>query len=1070
MDLATFLDEFGYSNSQHFLRRGTVELRTAPDFGHVFRKATPKPCRLEGVYTLRSTHESKTEPLVPVVYICSADSEQAADRIHELVWNQDVVPFILVHSPRGVRLYSGFRCQPLKSGSERGVLRALTQFNEMSELADSFHADAIDSGKLWRDWGRHVTPETRIDWKLLGNLRKLDRWLREAGGLKKDVSHALIGKYVYLHYLRDRGILSDARLREWQLDQSAIFGGSATRTGLQAVTERLDEWLNGSVFPLKLRGRGAPDDELISRVAATFQGDEIAGERDWQLHLDFRVYDFSYIPIETLSVIYEQFLHMPEEDGGATKGEEAAAYYTPIPVVNFMLSEMDERLPLRRGMKVFDPACGSGAFLVQSYRRLVEREFPATRKKPTPHELRALLEEHIFGVDNDPDACRVTELSLILTLLDYADPPDLLPASPSKTNSDFKLPALGNTNIFQTNFFKLKNAAKETLADTGFNWIVGNPPWKDLDPAKLIAQDEPVWEWMIDEDNKKLRPCGDNEVAQAFAWRACEFLSETGVAGLLLPAMTLFEDPSRKFRAKFFAAERVTAVANFSNLAEVLFANGRSTVKRPRIPAASFFFCNRKLIEPNSSDGLVTVFSPMVANQEPTRPTVAGERIPTWSLVISASEIRDVPLGLVITGDGLPWKLAMWGSAADTKLLNHISRRTTSIGDLEDQKMIVIAEGPPLVRSRVTSGKNRTKYLPEVVGQPLLNMKAVARLRHLFDFPSDAFVENPNHHGHLRRGIRGLAICAAPHVVVSAARTFAIFSDKYFIVAPRQIGIVSTTRDEAFLKALSLYLSSDFAFYHQFLTAPQFGVKRDVATLHALRSLPVPIANHSQKQLKPWVQLHNRLVKTTPLDVRETRIEGRRESQGRFQFDGPDREDLPPLLNELNDLVYNSLGLNHRDRALVDDLVHVRLHLIDGNIGRPAIRPPKAVEMKNYARRLKSDLDAFIGDELEKRNQVGIVYDEYSGMVQIDLMADKIAARDITVISADEASAQQLEGTRQRLRKQQSQWVYFDRNLRLYEGSKMFVFKPMQRFHWTESQAMLDAVEIIAETLQLGDD
>ena len=100
---------------------------------------------------------------------------------------------------------------------------------------------------------------------------------------------------------------------------------------------------------------------------------------------------------------------MPEDDGGRTKGEEAAAYYTPIPLVNFMLSEMDERLPLRRGMKVFDAACGSGAFLVQSYRRLIEREFPATKKKPTPHKLRSLLEEHIFGVDNDSDACRVTE-------------------------------------------------------------------------------------------------------------------------------------------------------------------------------------------------------------------------------------------------------------------------------------------------------------------------------------------------------------------------------------------------------------------------------------------------------------------------------------------------------------------------------------------------------------------------------------------------------------------------------------------------------------------------------------
>src|SRR5271170_7876726 len=104
MDLAKFLDVLGYSDSPYFLRRGTAELRTAPDFGHVFRNASKKSkktCNLEGVYTVRRT-PGRTEPLIPVVYVCRADSEEAASKIHELVWNQSVVPFLLVHSPHGV--------------------------------------------------------------------------------------------------------------------------------------------------------------------------------------------------------------------------------------------------------------------------------------------------------------------------------------------------------------------------------------------------------------------------------------------------------------------------------------------------------------------------------------------------------------------------------------------------------------------------------------------------------------------------------------------------------------------------------------------------------------------------------------------------------------------------------------------------------------------------------------------------------------------------------------------------------------------------------------------------------
>jgi hypothetical protein len=55
--------------------------------------------------------------------------------------------------------------------------------------------------------------------------------------------------------------------------------------------------------------------------------------------------------------------------------------------------------------------------------------------------------------------------------------------------------------------------------------------------------------------------------------------------------------------------------------------------------------------------------------------------------------------------------------------------------------------------------------------------------------------------------------------------------------------------------------------------------------------------------------------------------------------------------------------------------------------------------------------------------------------------------------------------TRKELQHQAGQWLYFNRNLRIYEGTKTYLFKPMQRFHWTQSQAMVDASEIIAETM-----
>lgn len=1059
MELATLLDRLGYSDSPHFLRRGSDAFASAPDFGHVFRKASSGPCGLQGVYTLRQSPESLTDPLVPVVYVCQAETDDAANTIRRLVWNQDVVPFVLVHSPRGLRLYSGFRYNRRKEGVEAGVLRTLTRFNAVSEIVESFRADAIDSGRLWRDWGRYVTPEKRVDWNLLDNLKKLDLWLRSRGGLAKDVSHALIGKYVYLHYLRHRDILSDRKLRKRGLDAATVFGRTATRAGLLAVTRELDAWLNGTVFPLRLRGKGAPTDEHVQRVAATFAGDEIVGDKDWQLHLDFQAYDFSYIPIETLSVVYEQFLHSPEKDGKTTKGKAAGAYYTPIPVVNLMLAELEGSHPLQRGMKILDPACGSGAFLVQCYRRLIEKTQQPAKERPSPAELRRLLEGHIFGVDNDPDACSVTELSLILTLLDYVDRPDLEVKGKKRP-----LPALRDKNIFHSNFFALSKRAERRLAKTKFDWIVGNPPWKGLDPnpRRLIPQDEPVWKWMSSPENAKTRPCGDNEVAQAFAWRVVDVLEAHGAAALLLPAMTLFEEPSKKFRAAFSQAVQLETVANFSNLAEVLFA-GRS-----RVPAAAFVYRLRAAASSPPASEHIAVYSPLVANQEATRSDQSDVRSETWNLVVNAGEIRDLPLAAVAGGAALPWKLATWGSAADERLLKKLEKRFVSLGQLDDEGVLIVAEGPALREKPVAEGPHQTRYIKDVVGKLVLDVKPLARLRRLFTFPQEALQENRKYHLDLRGSQRGLEVCRAPHVIVSAARNFAVFSDEYLIPPRRQIGIVSPTADADFLKALSLYLSSDFAYYHQFFTATELGVKRDRATISALFRMPVPFAEEARSTLLPWIDFYSRLAGTTPINVRYERNTRDASGQRSFAFAEGDKV-LPALLNELNGMVYDALGLDARERALVHDLVHVRLELNDGKLGQPAIRLPKVEELRGYARRLKGELDDFLGDASPKRHQVGVVFDDRSGMVQIDLIADRQAARELVVAQADTPTAKQLQRTRQRLRLQHAQWVYFDRNLRLFEGTKTFLFKPMQRFHWTESQALFDASEIIVETLQLGE-
>ena len=1061
MRLTGLLARLGYDDSPNYLSVGDPRLATAPDYGHIFRRASGR-LGLRGVYVLRAEAGGvrSGKSVVPVVYVCKATDDAEADEIHRLVWNQDVVPFIIVHSPLGVRLYSGFRYHGPQPSGERGlqdgVLRVLTSFNRIHELVEGFSADAIDSGAIWGRWGEKVEPEHRLERSLLRNLRELDKWLRKKAGLKPETSHALIGKYVYLNYLRARNILSDQKLDRFGAVESDVFGRTARLSVVRKVIDYLEEWLNGSVFPLRFTGDGAPTEEHVRHVAGVFSGDEI--QRDGtQLHLDFRAYDFSCIPIETLSIVYEQFLHAETEEGKPTKGEEAAAYYTPIPLVNFMLSELEDRHPLRQGMKIMDPSCGSGAFLVQCYRRLVEEAFPSTGPRPSPGQLRDILEKHIFGVDHDGDACGVTELSLILTLLDYVNPPDLENGSRQR----FKLPSLRGRNIHRADFFHPRGACHDALSNIKFDWIVGNPPWKKLNPARLLEQDKHIWQWM--EANKAEQPVGKHEAAQAFAWEVGRHLADDGVATMLLPAMGLFEEPSRHFRSAFFQRCDVKAVANFSNLAEVLFA-GRS-----RVPASAFFYGRRLDGSERAEDARIGVYSPLVANQEATRPVAHSKRNETWNLVLNASELRSVRTVDAATGSGLPWKLAAWGSEFDRKLLLRLQRNLPSLGELERDGRLIISEGLQL-RNATKEGEahedlERVEGIENKNTINMLGLRETGRGR-LFSFPSDAIVRvDPNAtHGRKRAGISlPLSVCRPPHVVVSAARNFAIYTEEYLIVPPRQIGIVSSTDNRPLLKALALFLNSEFAFYHQFFTSSELGVKRDRATLGALRAIPCPLGGCSAAELNHWAALHDEIA-----DAACERSRMIRDRHAPLFDKGNAKDRLAPLILELNQKVAKLLKLADRERVLVSDFVGVRFALKDGQLGPAAVTPPAPVELKAYARRLKLELDAFVDGILPKRHEIGVVFDERSGMISIDLTKPATGADVVTVARADSDAAKELERARRHLLRQRSQWVYFNRDLRVFEGTRTYLFKPMQRFHWTESQAMIDAAEVISATLASG--
>lgn len=1020
MEIGAILESLRYAGSPNFLVEES--LASHDDFGHIFRRAQ-KYCGLVGTYMLDGSAYGESRGSVPVVFVCEAESEEGARLIHRRVWNQNVVPFLLVVSPAKIRLYPGFDYARDSSDDPlQGALRAFNPktVNLVAAELESIRADSIDSGRIWQELGRYVNSEQRVDWQLLRNLRQLDQALRSDGVADQRLSHAMIGKFVYLHYLRQRNILSNERLSHWNIEPASVFAAQADIQVFITLIQRLDEWLNGSVFPLTAPMIERFGADRLRRLASVFQGEQVD---TGQLPL-FDIYDFSYIPIETLSVIYEQFLHDTPNSAGVSEGNERKAYYTPVPLVNFMLDRLDTKKQLRPGMRVLDAACGSGAFLVQCYRKLVERQTRQCRRRLKLVELRELLTRSIFGVDIDEDACQIAELSLLLTLLDYVDPPDL-------TNTKWKLPDLRNKNVFRANAFDdgavwYRNAQKER-----FDWIVGNPPWKELGPDHLDPPDQPAWAWML--ANQNTQPVGGNQLAEAFAWRVTEIVGTTGVIALLMPAMTLFKNESLRFRSEFFSTNHLWAVANFANLSNVLFA-GRVTV-----PAAALFYSKRIQDRPRV-DATIETYSPMLANQPASASRKSRGRPATWNLIVNGSELREVLEREVLDGQTLPWKLAMWGSSLDARVLSTVERKFPTFGDLEKRGLLLASQGLELR----PIGAEGTEPHPELAGKATVNVKKLKNRRYLFRFPDESIDSVELNRTSVREGRFDLpsAICAPPHIVVGESRNFAVYSDEYLIVPPGQIGIVSPNGDQDFLKALALYLNSDFVLYHQFFVSTQAGVQKTISTLRSLRTLPVPFSDGAK--IAAWRGLFERLAQDCGT---------------------ADDFDSPELVEELNEFTFKSLELSSRSRAAVHDLVRVRFGLVRGKAAPEAVGQPDEREQILYAETLREELDAFLRVTGTSRHAVSVLSGGNSGVVAIDLV-ESHTPRPVKICKATEAEGRNLEYARARLIEKRAQWVYFQRNLRVYEGLRTYLLKPLQRMHWTRTQAIQDAQEIIADCLQ----
>lgn len=993
------LQMLGYIGSEHWI--ATDE--TLPSQARLLNLSVDS--RIIGAYTIQTSPKSDyILPRIPVVYVAKAQTESEAREIHHILWNLGKAPFVIVILSGQVRVYTGFNYDKKTDAGLITFLGTLT-LDAVAQGLKAFAADQIDCGQIWKTHGDELKPQKRVDQRLLKNLQELGTILVKEHRIPPTVAHALIGKYIYIRYLRDRNILSDQWLAKRDINFDRVIGRNANAQELFRLTRALEERFKGQVFPISSQDEKTLTNEDVSFVASVFKGDETSGQQA----LDFQIYDFSYIPVEILSSIYEQFLH---REGS---GRKVGAYYTPEPVADYLLREINSIKPLQTGMTVFDPCCGSGIFLVLAYRRLIEMELgesPSGNLRSV--ELRRILEESIFGVERNLEACYVTEFSLLLTLLSYVDPPEL------HRNEQFRFPELHNRNIHQCDFFD--EECNFLQSPSQFDWIVGNPPWFELDP---IRKDEPdtephVRDWI--QSHSAEYPVARNRVCEAFTWRVGEFLKENGAVGLLSHATSLTNDQSKSYRKAFFQKHQVRRITNFSHFAYILFQG------RAKTPAATLVY--QKHFEGENKPDIIH-YGPFPVNQSPT---VQGGQKAGWVLTVYENDIQAVESFKAENGDALTWKLALWGSHRDERNIEraaHLFPKT--LGELIKERGWVLNAGLQ-VRDESLAPSNEVEIESALKGMNVLNRSKIARFAPTLKIPSEAIEQLPESVCYIRTrgGKEGLKTAYAPHVFISPG--YAAYSDVDFVILNPQIGLAAPATDRAFLQAVTVLLNSSIIRYLLFFGSSSWGTDRTKIVPTDVRSVPFPLLDDKQIAVLSNLQQELAAIEKT----HDNRLDG--------------------LRQQLDETVEQILKIPHNMAIMAREFVNVRLQFNQGVTSGSAASRPSQAALRLYTSTLRDELDEFAGI----RHRVTLQTTSDWILCNVDATTESQKISPVIETASNTANYQAVWSL---LKEEFSQWIYVQRSLRVFHGSTFHIFKAARLIDWTQTQALHDADDIIAEVL-----
>jgi len=409
----------------------------------------------------------------------------------------------------------------------------LSRFDQLWLLSkQSFQNDSLDRDAEVHGKKFQKVPVTSLLYEDLEKCR--DILTKELGQMNDKVSpdlldegvQKLLDRLIFIRVAEDRGVEDKILI---PLVREARFGNGNGKLYESMVKKfrEFDEFYNSNLFsphPFE-------------------QWEEYSGTTEHVINIlygktGYYEYDFKAMPADVLGAVYESYLghRLAKSRKGLTvakdagKRKEHGIYYTPSFIVDYIVKNaLDPVLDNCRSVsdlkkiKVLDPACGSGSFLIKAFNMIAEKykSFGAPDNEMVKIQI---LGENIYGVDLDSQAVEITRLNLLINSL----------------NQRMKLPFLDNIKNGNSLLFNWKEEFPEVFKGGGFDVIIGNPPY--------IKED--VNREAFDVLHNSSYYQGKMDIWTMFGCVGIDLLKEGGILSFIAPSSWISNSGASIFRNK----------------------------------------------------------------------------------------------------------------------------------------------------------------------------------------------------------------------------------------------------------------------------------------------------------------------------------------------------------------------------------------------------------------------------------------------------------------------------------------------------------------------------------------